>query len=75
MEKESSPSMGGATTFIALFSSLKTMTYQLESFWSKHTPQYEKETKRLENNIMETTQLVVKKLDFGYKNQFWDFSM
>ena len=32
----------------AHFSSLKTMTYQLGSFWSEHTPQYKKETKRLE---------------------------
>ena len=31
------------------------MTYQLESFWSEHTPQYEKEAKRIENNIVETT--------------------
>ena len=31
------------------------MRYQLESFWSEHTPQYEKETKRLENNFVETT--------------------
>ena len=34
---------------------LKTMTYQLESSWSEHTPQYKKEMKRLENNIVETT--------------------
>ena len=29
------------------------MTYQLESFRSEHAPQYEKETKRRENNIVE----------------------
>ena len=31
------------------------MTSQLKSFWSEQTPQYQKETKRFENNIMETT--------------------
>ena len=31
---------------------------QLESSRSEHTPQYKKETKRLENNIVETTTMV-----------------
>ena len=31
------------------------MTYQLESIWLEYTPQYEKETKRLKNHIVETT--------------------
>ena len=42
-----------------LFSSLKTMTYQLESFWLEYTPQFEKETKRFKNHIVETTLLFV----------------
>ena len=29
--------------------------YQLESFWSEQTPQYQKDTKRFENNIMEAS--------------------
>ena len=32
---------------------------QLESSLVEHTPQYEKETKRFENNIVETTKIVI----------------
>ena len=47
-----------------LFFCLKTMTYQLESFWSEQTPQHEKETKTFENNIVETTLYYLAMLKF-----------
>ena len=35
--------------------------YQLKSFWQEHTPQYKKETKKIEKNIVETNRDLAEK--------------